>query len=89
MITGTGPVELRERDPPVEMYAKPRVVAREQKRRTRLVALREQKLEEALARPLVQRGGRLVGDDQFRSSDQGSRHRDALLLADAEIGDRS
>ena len=88
-ITDFGPVELRERDPPVEIYAEPRVMAREQKRRTRLVALREQELEKALARTLVQRGGRLVGDDQLRSADQGPRHRDPLLLADAEIGDRS
>ena len=63
-------------------------MAREQQRRARLAALCGQQVEEALPRPFVEGGGRLVGDDELRRSDERPRDGDALLLADAELGDR-
>ena len=81
-------VQLREGHPAIEQDAKPRVVAREQQRRARLVALRGQEVQESLAGAFVEGGCRLVGDDQLRCPDERPRHGHALLLADAEVGDR-
>ena len=53
-------------------------------RRTGRLGIREQQIEERLLTVAVERGGRLVGDDELRRADQRARRRYALLLADAE-----
>ena len=45
----------------------------------------EQKIEERLLAVAVERGGRLVGDDEFGRADQRARGGNALLLAHAQV----
>ena len=64
------------------------VVAHHDQRRARRRSLSEQEIEKGLLPVAVQRGGRLVGDDEFRAADERARGGDALLLTDAQARSR-
>ena len=60
-------------------------MAHHDERRAGRRSLSEQEIEEGLLPIAVERGGWLVGDDEFRAADQRARGGDALLLTDAQV----
>jgi hypothetical protein len=78
-------VDLGQRDDAVEMLGETQIMADEQQGGADRPAFGEQKVDEGLLTRRIERGGRLVGDDDFRTADQRARGGDALLLADRQF----
>ena len=61
-------------------------MAHEEQRRAGCVAFLQQQFEKRLLAVRVERRRRLVGDDDLGTADERARRRDALLLADRQLG---
>ena len=62
-------------------------MAHEQQRRAGSGALGVEEREKVVARVRIERGGRFVGDEQFRPADEAARQGDALLLTHRQFRD--
>ena len=78
------PCDVRQIRNAGEARAQALVVAHHDERRAGCLDIRKQKIKERLLPVAVERGSRLVGDNEFGRADQRPRRRYALLLPDAE-----
>src|SRR5690606_40703055 len=79
-----GAIEFGQRQRAVEQRRQALVMADEQQAGARFAAFSEQQFNEGFPGVGIQCGSGLVGDHQFRLTDQGPRGRDPLLLADGQ-----